>query len=138
MPGAVENAVREAVAPGDQLQTPSQGAPFTVQTVDDRGVVLLFGKKETATPISWSVLEGVADFLAGRGWVLIGSVFDAHADDRTLDGYLKSHIKRATAGWVASLLERAKVVQIDRDRPSKVRLLPTIDTSHSRTDAPPT
>jgi hypothetical protein len=123
MPGPVENAVRETVAPGDQPRTPSQGAPFRVQSVEARGVVLLFGKKETATPISWSVLEGVADFLSGRGWVLIGSVFDTHVDERTLDGYLKRHIKRATAGWVASLLERASVVQIDRDRPSKVRLL---------------
>jgi hypothetical protein len=140
MAGPVEQAVRATVAPGERLRTPSQGAPFTVRSVDRRGVVLLLGKQETATPISWPILEGVTEFLIGRGWVPIGSVFDTQADDRTLDGYLKRHIKRATAGWVAALLERAKVVQIDREQPSKVRLASGFDRTPrmvSRVDEPP-
>jgi hypothetical protein len=40
--------------------------------VDDRGVVLLFGAKETPTPFSWTSLEGAVDFLRGKGWVTIG------------------------------------------------------------------
>ena len=58
----------------------------------------------------------------GSGWVPIGGVYDTTAISGTLDAYLKRFIKRVTAGWVAALLERAGVVQIDRGRPSRVRL----------------
>lgn len=124
MAGAVERAIRSTVGQGEELRTPSQGAPFVVRSIDGRGVVLLLGKQQTPTPITWSVLEGTVGFLEGRSWVTIGSVFDTRGDDRTLDGYLKRSIRRATAGWVAALLERASVVEIDRDRPARVRLAP--------------
>jgi hypothetical protein len=68
------------------------------------------------------VLEGVGTTLAGGGWMTIGSVYDTRAVSGTLDAYLKRFINRATAGWVAALLEKAGVVQIDRGRPSRVRL----------------
>lgn len=124
MARAVERAVRTGISPGDRLRTPSQGAPFTVRDITQDGVVLLFGKKETPTPLSWATLEGVAEFLGGGRWVVIGSVFDVQGDASTLDGYLKQYIKRATAGWVAALLERAGVVEIDRGRPARVRIRP--------------
>lgn len=123
MAGVVERAVRASIGVGDELRTPSQGAPFIVKSFDRRGVVLLLGKQQTPTPITWTVLEGVVPFLEGRGWVPIGGVYDTHADDRTLDGYLKRHIKRATAGWVAVLLEKAGVLRIDRERPARVQLI---------------
>ena len=63
-----------------------------------------------------SVLEGVGTTLAGRGWMTIGGLYDTSAVSGTLDAYLKCFINRATAGWVAALLERAGVVQIDRGR----------------------
>ena len=84
--------------------------------------VLLLGEKRARTPIRWSVLEGVGTTLAGGGWMTIGSVYDTRAVSGTLDAYLKRFINRATAGWVAALLEKAGVVQIDRGRPSRVRL----------------
>jgi hypothetical protein len=120
--GPIEKAVRERVKAGDRLLTPSQSKPFTVETIDDAGVVLLLGEKRARTPIRWSVLEGVGTTLAGGGWMTIGSVYDTSAASGTLDAYLKRYINRATAGWVAALLERAGVVQIDRSRPSRVRL----------------
>jgi hypothetical protein len=52
----------------------------------------------------------------------IGSVYDTSAVSGTLDAYLKRFIDRATAGWAAALLEGPGVVQIDRGRPSRVRL----------------
>ena len=110
MAGAVERAVRTGVSPGERLRTPSQGAAFTVRDITQDGVVLLFGKQETPTPLSWDTLEGVGDVLGGGRWVVIGSVFDVQGEAGTLDGYLKKYIKRATAGWVAALLERAGVV----------------------------
>jgi hypothetical protein len=54
-------------------------------------------------------LEGTALFLAGRGWVEIGSRYDTISEAETLDGYLKGCIERATAGWVAAVLEKRRV-----------------------------
>ena len=90
--------------------------------ISDEGVVLLLGEKEARTPLSWACLEGVADFLAGAGWVTVGGVYDTGGSPGTLDGYLKGWIKRATAGWVAVLLEAAGVVELDRARPARIRL----------------
>ncbi len=83
---------------------------------------MLFGKKETPTFISWDVLEGARDHFASSGWVPIGGVFDVNGSPGTLDEYLKRFYKRATAGWVAALLERAGVVEIDRRRPTRMRI----------------
>ena len=54
----------------------------------------------------------------------IGGVFSTDSDPGTLDGYMKQYIKRATANWVASLLAEAGVIEVDRERPAKVRLRP--------------
>lgn len=120
--GPVEGAVRERVREGELLETPARGAFFSVARLDSKGMVLLLGQQEAWTPLTWSCLEGVVPFLVGRSWVEIGSKYDTSADPSTLDGYLKQHVKRATAGWVAVVLERAGVVDIDRGRPARVRL----------------
>jgi hypothetical protein len=127
--GAVEvrrparRAIQGSIISGTRLTTPARGAPFTVAKVDDRGVVLLFGAKETPTPFSWSSLEGAVEFLRGKGWVTIGGVYDTGSTPGTLDSYLKGYMKRATAGWVAALFEAAGLVQLDRRPPSRVRLV---------------
>jgi hypothetical protein len=89
--------------------------------VRPEGLVLLVGAKEAWTPISWRCLEGVPGYLRGRAWVRIGSEFDDGVEG-TLDAYLKGFIARATAPWVAVVLETAGVVLVDRDRPARVRL----------------
>lgn len=86
-------------------------------------MVLLLGEQEAWTALTWSCLEGVIPFLARRGWVEVGSRYDVTGSPDTLDGYLKGCTKRATAGWVAAVLERAEVLEIDRSRPVRVRLL---------------
>jgi len=120
--GPVERAVRKAISSGDKLHTPAQGAEFEVAKVGGNGLVLLLGKKQAWTPLSWECLEGIPGFLRRKGWVDIGSKFDTSADPMTLDGYLKTCIKRATAGWVAVVLEQSGVIEIDRGRPARVRL----------------
>src|SRR4051794_17396313 len=120
--GPVEHAVRAAVTSGTKLGTPVRGTPFTVARLDTNGVVLLLGAQETPTPIKWTCLEGIVPFLSSRGWVEIGGRYDTRANGETLDGYLKGCIKRATAGWVAAVLERAEIVEIDRRVPARVRL----------------
>jgi hypothetical protein len=93
-----------------------------VSRIDERGVVMLFGERQTPTRLDWDCLEGVVSFLAGGSWVAIGSVYDTRGREGTLDGYLKRCVKRATAAWVAALLERAGVVDVARTRPAQVRL----------------
>jgi hypothetical protein len=124
MAGQVERAVRGAVSPGDPLVTPSGRGHFTVARYTAEGFVLLLGEKEAWTPLPWRALEEVPDLLRGRGWVLIGSVYSTDSQPGSLDEHLKRFLKRATAGWVAVILEQAAVITIDRSRPARFKLCP--------------
>jgi hypothetical protein len=84
--------------------------------------VLLLGAKEAWTPLPWHAMEGVPDFLRGRGWVAIGSLYSTDSQPGSMDEYMKFYLKRATAGWVAVVLERAGVLVINRSRPARVKL----------------
>ncbi len=117
----VEAAIRRSVHEGQTLRTPAEGATFMVGELRSDAVVLILGNGHD-TPIPWSSLEGVLPFLAGKGWVPIGMVFAPSDEMSTFDGYMKSHVNRATANYVARLLEEANVVEIDRGRPARVRL----------------
>jgi hypothetical protein len=120
----VEEAVRVLVSPGDRLATPSGRGHFCVARYTTDGLVLLLGEKEAWTPLPWCALEQIPDFLRGRGWVLIGGVYSIDSQQGSLDQYLKRFLKRATAGWVAVVLEMAAVITIDRSRPARVKLRP--------------
>jgi hypothetical protein len=122
--GRVEDSVRAAVSPGDVLPTPSGRGHFTVARYTANGLVLLLGEKEAWTPLPWRALEEIPDFLRGRGWVPIGSAYSTGSLEGSLDEHLKQYLKRATAGWVAILLEKADVISVDRSRPAHIRLRP--------------
>ena len=85
------------------------------------GLVLLLGEKEAWTPLPWRALEELPDYLRGRGWILIGA-YSTDSKVGSLDEYLKRFLKRATAGWVAVVLEKAALLEIDRSRPARVKL----------------
>jgi hypothetical protein len=122
--GAVEAAIRARVRSGMTLTTPARGKPFEVERIDGRGVVLLLGAKRTATPISWKCWEGIPGYLKSKGSeVDIGGRYTVAGNPGTLDAYLKPCAwGRATAGWVAAVLEVAGVVNIIQSRPARVRL----------------
>lgn len=122
--GHVENAVRGSVAPGELLATPTGRGRFKVARYTSEGLVLLLGAKEAWTRLPWQAVEGVPDLLRGRGWVAVGSLYSTDSQPGSLDEYLKSFLKRATAGWVAVVLERAGVLVLDRSRPARVKLRP--------------
>jgi hypothetical protein len=86
--------------------------------------VLLLGEKQARTPLPWQALEQVPDFLRGRGWVLIGSLYSTDTTPGSLDAHLKTFLKRATAGWIAVVLEKAGVITVDRTRPARIKLRP--------------
>jgi hypothetical protein len=64
----------------------------------------------------------LAGLPGGRGWVLIGSTYSSGSEPGSLDDYMKRFLKRATAGWLAVVLEKAAVITIDRLRPAKIKL----------------
>jgi hypothetical protein len=124
MAGRVESAVRTAITPGDVLATPSGRGRFTLARYTTDSLVLLLGEKEAWTPLPWRALEEIPDLLRTRNWVLIGSVYSTDSRQGSLDEYLKRYLKRATAGWVAVVLEKAAVITIDRSRPAQIKLRP--------------
>ena len=128
--GPVENAIRRAVHAGDALGTPSKSEPFWIGEISSDGIILELGKQRTPTKFTWPCLEGVLPFLREHGSVLInGSGKSQRIVRGTLDGYLKRHVNRLTAGWVAALLERAGVAIIDRShRAACVRAAATTGT----------
>lgn len=120
--GPVERAVRGSVTPGDALRTPTGRGVFTVARYTNDALVLLLGAKEAWTPLPWAALEEVPNLLRGRGWVRIGGSYDVVGTQGTLDAHLKRYLTRATAGWVAVVLEEAGIIELDRARPARVRL----------------
>lgn len=122
MAGRVEGAVRAAISPGDLLATPSGRGHFRVAQYTPDELVLLLGEQEWRTPLPWQALEDLPDFLRNRGWVRIGSVFSSDSEAASLDEYMKRFQRRATAGWVAVVLEKAQVLAIDRSRPARLKL----------------
>ena len=121
--GPVELAIRRSIRAGDELKTPAQEKIFVVYAIDENGVVLLFGRKQTSTRFSWVALEGIRTQFLDSGWIVIGGRRDVQGNPGTLDGYVKQVMKRDTAAWIASLLEAAGVVELDRSRPGRMRVI---------------
>jgi hypothetical protein len=124
MTGSVQDAVRRAVCLWDLPATPSGRGQFTVAEYTAHGIVLLLGAKRARTPLPWQALEQVPDFLRGRDWVLIGSVYSTDGTPGSLDAHLKTFLKRAAAGWIAVVLEKAGVITLDRTPPAGIKLRP--------------
>ena len=61
-----------------------KGARYTLAEL-----ALLLGKKEAWTSLPWPAMGGVADFLRGRGWVAIGSLYSTDSQPGSLDRYVK-------------------------------------------------
>ncbi len=122
--GPVETAVRNSINTGAVLSTLTGRGQFIVADIGARGPILLLGPKQARTLIPWTALEGVPRFLGAEGWTVIGMVFNQEADPTTLHGHMMRFVNRASANYVARLLEEAKVVQIDRRPSAKVRVRP--------------
>lgn len=127
MTGPVESAIRDRIPVGTRLPTPTGRATFVVSELNVEGVVLLLGEKRARTRLSWSCLEEIPDVLQNRGWLRVGATRDSQptADGLTLDAHMKKCVKRQTADYVAVVLERAGLVDLDRERPARVRLRTT-------------
>ena len=112
----------DQILPGTVLKTPSRHSSFRVESVDSGGVMLRVGA-------GWPICvpkdcwEGIPDFLRGRGWVLIGAT---HGDPPhgSLDDYLQKFTHgTSAASYVVPILERILLVQVDKGKPGKIRLV---------------
>jgi hypothetical protein len=94
------------------------------------GIIPELGQQRTTTFFPWQCLEAVTPFLLSQGRVPInGSGKSRSVVPGTLDGFLKSHVNRLTAGWVAAVLEKAGVIEIERTRPAYVKLARILGSS---------
>jgi site-specific recombinase XerD len=59
----------------------------------------------------------------GRGWVRTSGAYEYSDDVTTPSGHLKQYVYRETSNWVMVVLEQAGVVELDRHRPIKARLI---------------
>jgi len=100
--GPVERAIRGVVGAGQRLATPVRAAAFIVASIDGEESSWSWVPGGTGLACLGRALEGIVPFLAGKGWVEIGSRYEVEGKVGTLDGYLKRCVKRATAGWVAA------------------------------------
>ena len=117
----VMEVLRGKLVSGTKLKTPVMGKEFLVSDVSASSVRLTLGEGRE-TPVPAECWNGIPAFLIERGWVEIGAV---HGPSKagTLESYIDRFIPRSAGNYVASVLEYLGIVEIDRQRPSKVRLL---------------
>jgi hypothetical protein len=119
----VEIAIRMTLSPGQQLLTYAGRVPFLVGAINDTTLVLLVGKQQSRTVVRWEQLTAALDDLPRYQWIEVGSGYNVVGDPQTLDGALKKHvIKRAIANYLAPVLVRAALAEVDYGRPLRIRL----------------
>jgi len=105
----------------EEFYTPSGRSKFKIYHINaDR--VLIQTQRGSIITIPASCFDGTLNFLKGKGWVKIGAKHDI-ADEGTLDEFLKRFTHgTSVASYVAPILERIGIVEIDRRRPAKIKL----------------
>jgi hypothetical protein len=110
------------------LYTPVRHSRFIVKCVDPiKEKVVFFVGAKTKIEVPKACWNGIPDFLRGRDWVKIGAKHESTVN--VLIGSLERYLDKcpnktsASAGsYVASVLEHLGIVEVDEDRPSRVRL----------------
>lgn len=115
-------AVMKAVQVGDRLPTPTGRGVFEIAEITDIGVTVLLGERQTPTHVPWSILDEALRQMSGRGWVPIGAIHASDSPRGSFEELLKPALHRSTANYIAVLLERAALLEIDRVRPARVRV----------------
>ena len=104
------------------IETPSGRSQFKIYHIDADRVMIQIGKKGNVLTIPASCFEEALGFLRGKGWIRIGAVHDV-AHKGAFDEYVQRFTHgTSAASYVAPILEKIGVVDIDRKRPAKIRL----------------
>jgi len=103
------------------LQTPSGRSQFEIYHIDPDRVVIKT-KSGTIISIPASCFIETPKFLREKNWVRIGAVHETASND-TLESHLQNFTHgTSVASYVAPILERAGIVEINGNRPAKLRL----------------
>jgi len=110
---------------GMSLDTPSGRSSFLAKKVSSDGVTLKVGMRRKSTifipTICW---EGIIDFLKKKDWVEVGAIHEKYTKIGSLDEYVQKYTHgTSAASYVASMLEKISLVQLDRKRPNKIKLI---------------
>lgn len=103
------------------IKTPSGKAQFDFYHIDGEKVVI---KTEGGSyiKIPATCFDDAPSFLRGRGWIRIGALHDTSYEE-TFDSFVKRFTSgTSVASYVAPILEKVGIVEIDRSRPAKLRL----------------
>jgi hypothetical protein len=122
--GPVERAIRSHFTAPATLYTLGKNKPFILRTIDQKGIVLLLGKGQWHTRLTWDCLETVVPFFQDPGWVRAGGKFSVAGEPGTLDQHLKGCLKRDVARWLARLLNDAGVMEVAERPRLSIRLNP--------------
>ena len=120
----VMDRIMRTLSSGSVLTTPSGRSTFRIEEVNARGVMIRVGSIH-AWPIyipaeCW---EGIPNFLRKREWIMIGATHGKPPQD-SLDEYLQQFTHgTSAASYVAPILEKIGLVQLNRRKPSRIRLI---------------
>lgn len=120
--GPVEQAFRGTFNPPESLGTVVKDHPFTLHSFSDAGLVLLVGPQKAYTELKWAWIEGIPGYLSGRSWVVVSATRNSEATFGAFDDYFRKWVKRSVGSQVATLLEKAEVVEIERGARARLRL----------------
>jgi len=123
---SVFERITKEIHSGMILFTPVMRSRFTVDSVKADRLVFSVGSSRRI-PVPKACWDEIPNFLRGKDWVKIGQKHDV-AERGTFEEYLDTHqnpLQHTHPSWgsyVVPVLEHLKIVEVDHNRPSKVRL----------------
>ncbi len=119
----VIDMIQSKLKPGDLVETPSGQATFSISEISSKGVRVTVGEKELSIFIPIECWAMIPDCLIEKNWVELGGI---HGDPKP--DTLEYHIQKYTSGvsavsYVAPILEKIGIAEIDRERPARIRLI---------------
>ena len=119
---SVVQIVADAIPTDTEIETPSHHAKFKVRHYGISYVALEIGKGR-AIKIPIRCFEGSLDYLRGKGWIKIGA-HHGSSNEQTFDSYVKNFTSGiSAASYVAPMLEKAGIVEIEKGPPARIRLM---------------
>ncbi len=106
-----------------RFESPKTKKSFIISDIDSEGVSLIIGSKKSNVRISAECLNKLPAFLCGKNWVNLTSNHEKESNN-ALEGHIKKYTNGVSAAeYVATILESAGVISIDRKDPIKVMMI---------------
>ena len=123
---SVVKMIADAIPVGSLLKTPSGSATFRIKHYGTNHITLEVGNKGREFRIPNRCFEDALDCLRGKGSIKIGALH-SFTNEETFDSYVKNLTGgKSAASYVAPMLEKAGIVEIESARsslPAKIRLI---------------